>query len=237
VVRVRLVLVGVEGPVNLGFIARLADNFDVDEFFIVNPSASIEEAKRYAARASQRLESAVITDSLAEALKGVSLSACTSAHYSRGKDIIRVSLSPWEFANRAVGERLVALVMGRESTGLTREEISLCDILVSIPTSSRYPSLNLSNATAILLYELYKARLGREWKPRVPPEQRIINLLLDYTSKLASCLAPHRRSSIVRSLRNLLVRADVSSEEAAMLLYLASRAWRRLGEECGGGKL
>ena len=232
--RLRLVLVGVEGPINLGFIARLADNFDVDELYLVDPRADIEEARRFAAKASYRLDSAVIVNELEDALHDTTLSACTSAHYSRGDDVLRVSMTPWEFAERAISERLVGIVMGRESTGLTRKELDKCDVLVTIPTSERYRSLNLSNATAIILYELFKARIS-SWKPREPPDSDKIGLLYKYLELLASNAAPHKYSDIVRAFRNILSRADVSREEVSALLYLASRLWRRVSGGCESG--
>jgi TrmH family RNA methyltransferase len=226
--RLRLVLVEIEGAVNLGFIARLAENFSVDELYLVSPRASMEEALRYAARAGRRLEEAVIVDRLEDALAGATLKACTSAHASRGSDALRVAVSPWEFAERAMGESLVAVVMGRESTGLRRSELELCDILINIPTSERYRALNVSNAAAIILYEIYKKRLEGSWKPREPPEPQRVALLLKYVEDVARSVAGQRWSEIVRSFRNILARADVSREEANSLLFLFSRISRRL---------
>jgi len=231
--RVRLVLVGTEGPVNLGFIARLAENFEVDEIYLVNPLAGVEEAARYAARAAHRLREARIVDRLDDALQGVSLSACTSAHKSRGDDILRVAVSPRELARLAAGRDLVAVVMGRESTGLTREEISKCDVLVNIPTSDRYPSLNLSNATAIILYELFHARISGHWRPRAQPDPHQKMLLIDYFSRIAGLVAPHKQEEATRAFKAVLTRAEASLEEVRSLLYIMSRAWRRLSQEPG----
>lgn len=232
--RLRLVLVGVEGPINLGFIARLADNFDVDELYLVDPRADIEEARRFAAKASYRLDSAVIVNELEDALHDTTLSACTSAHHSRGDDVLRVSMTPWEFAERAIGERLVGIVMGRESTGLTRNELDKCDVLVTIPTSERYKALNLSNATAIILYELFKARIG-SWAPRELPERDKMGLLYKYLELLALSIAPHKYREIVRAFRNILSRAGASREEVSALLYFTSRLWRRVSGGCESG--
>lgn len=155
--RLRLVLVGPEGPVNLGYIARLAENFDVDELAIVSPQASISDSLRWAAKAWPRLLEAQIFPSLRDALKGADLSICTSDEKS-ASDLLRTAVTPEEAATIAAGKDLVALVLGRESVGLTRDELAACDLLCTIPTSSRYTALNVSNAAAILLYELFKAR-------------------------------------------------------------------------------
>jgi len=226
--RLRLVLVEIEGAVNLGFIARLTENFSVEELYLVSPRASLEEAAKYAARAAHRLESAVIVESLEDALSGASLKACTSAHASRGSDTLRVAMSPWEFAERIMGEELVALVMGRESTGLKRSELELCDVLVNIPTSERYKALNVSNATAIILYEVYKRRLGGSWQPREPPDPQHVALLNKYLEAVSRIVAGPRWSDAVRSLRNIIARSGASREEVKSLLFLFSRLYRRL---------
>jgi rRNA methylase len=78
-VDVRVVLVGVEGAVNLGVIARTCVNFGVKELYLVNPVASLEEALRYSARGRELLSNAVIVNNLEKALEGVDVSAATSA--------------------------------------------------------------------------------------------------------------------------------------------------------------
>lgn len=230
--RLRLVLVGVEGAVNLGMIARLCENFQVDELYIVEPKASLEEAKEYAVRAAGRLDEAVIVGSLMEALQGVSLSMCTSA-ISSSRDALRVPLHPRraaELAARTSGR--IALVMGRESVGLTRRELEQCDLLVNIPTSPRYRALNLANATAILLYEFYQARLAGG--PSVA-ESRYVRLIERYVQMLSSILVsdPRRRRELVVSLRRLAARNVEYERDLRSLLYLLSRACSLL-EGCEG---
>jgi len=231
--RVRLVLVGVEGEVNLGFIARLAENFEVDEFYLVDPRASLAAAARFAARAAERLSEAVIVGSLEEALRGCSLAACTSA-IAREDDVIRVPVAPRELAwlaSQAGGT--VALVMGRESVGLTREELAACDVLVNIPSSPSYPALNVSNATAILLYELYKARAaGARPARRMAPRGKV-ELLARYAAELAKA-APDRARALegAEALRRVVFRAAAVEAEVERITYLLARAARRLG---GGG--
>ncbi|GAB6147612.1 RNA methyltransferase [Stetteria hydrogenophila] len=227
--RVRLVLVGVEGEVNLGYIARLADNFDVDELVLVKPSASVEGALRFAAKAKARLEGALVASTLREALEGASLSACTSA-VAREDDVARVPADPRELASIALAAGgTVAVVFGRESTGLTREEIAECDLLVTIPASEGYPTLNLSNAVAIVLYELFRARRLREAPPRRMAGRGRVELLLRYASQLASSAGdPVRAWQAVEALRRILYRAVATEVEVERLAYLLSRAARRV---------
>ncbi len=225
--RLRLVLVGVEGPVNLGMIARLCENFEVDELYLVSPRASIEEAREYAVRAAWRLDEAVIVESLDDALRGVTLSICTSAR--TGGSILREPVSSWEaadIASQAGGT--VALVMGRESVGLTREELSRCSFLAHIPTSPRYPALNLANATAIMLYEMYRQRkMPRTGEP-VPGDT--LRLVEAYASAVAEKLVGDRlkRRNTVLAVRRLASKSVAGRREVESLLYLLSRMCRRL---------
>ena len=229
--RLRLVLVGVEGAVNLGMIARLADNFAVDELFLVKPVASLEEALGYAARSADRLRSAVIVESLGEALSGVSLSICTSALASR-EDVLRMPVSPGEAALIASSTPgTVALVMGRESVGLTREEIRMCSLLATIEASPVYPVLNLANATAIMLYELYKVR-GRPHYEVESADPKLVVLVEAYARALAKQLISDERrvEEISLALRRIAAKSSMHRREVECLLALLSKACRRVGE-------
>jgi len=229
--RLRLVLVGIEGAINLGMIARLADNFSVEELYLVKPTASLEEAFEYAAKSAGRLSSSVIVDTLDEALRGVSLSICTSALASRN-DILRTPVNPSEAALIASSSRgTVALVMGRESVGLTREELGMCTLLSTIEANPAYPILNLANATAIMLYELYRVR-GRPHYELEPADPRIVGLVESYARALARQLVHDERrvEDISLALRRIAAKNITSKREVECLLLLLSKACRKIGE-------
>ncbi len=223
--RLRLVVVGPEGPVNLGFIARLAENFEVDELAIVSPQASVAESLRWAAKAWHRLLSASFFPDLRDALRGVDLSICTSDE-SSARDLLRTAVTPEEAAAEATRRGLVALVLGRESVGLTREELSLCDMLCTIPASERYRALNVSNAAAVLLYEIYKARKS----PRISEEAPGRDVVLwaeAYARALWGALGQGGQEEVGLAVRKAVSRAHAA--EASYLLRLLSRACSALG--------
>lgn len=227
--RLRLVLVGVEGPMNLGVVARLSVNFSVDELYLVNPVASLEEAFRYSARAVEVLKRAVIVDGLREALEGCSLSICTSAVAS-DEDYLRRAVYPWDAVSSAMrAPGTVALVMGRESVGLRREEIMECSFLSTIPASPEYPELNLSAATAIFLYEFFKAR-GRPHYALEAPLEGTVRLIESYSSALAKALMrdESRVKGVARAFRKIAFSRLLTKREADMILALLSRACRRV---------
>ncbi len=225
--RLRVVLVGVEGAINLGMIARLAKNFAADELVLVSPKASLDEAREYAARGVDVLDRAVIVGSLDEALNGSSISVCTSA-IARSSDVLRTPVTPEEAASiLASTPGTAVLVFGRESVGLTRSELSRCTLLSTIPASSEYPTLNLAASVAIYLYEVYKAR-WRDTGRRIDP--RLVSLFEAYARALARVLVEdeRRREAVVIASRRIAAKGYATQRELEHILYLLSRACRKI---------
>jgi len=73
-------------------------------------------------------------------------------------------MTPEQFAQnvRSTDTGLVGVVFGNERTGLTDEELDCCSVAINIPSSERFPSLNLSHAVQLITYTLYRALDGRE---------------------------------------------------------------------------
>lgn len=230
--RVRVVLVGIEGPVNLGVIARTCVNFGVDELYIVNPVASVEESLKYSAGGRDLLSRAIIVDSLDKALEGVELSVATSAVGHREGDMLRQAMPIEDFV-KVIAPRTnyMALIFGRESTGLTREEIARADILVTIPGNPEYPVLNVSQAVAIFLWELWKLRGVRpaNLPPRAGAEElsEILGTVNAISASIFSSPEKVGRAGIL--WRRILYRSRPSRYEAAFLKYWFNRVKRKLG--------
>ena len=227
--RVRLVLVGTEGEINLGFIARLAANYEVDEVYLVTPQVEprSEEVRRFAAHGAYMVDRFKVVESLDEALEGVDLAACTSARVGQRGDVLRHPVTAREFAEEiAPRYSSVAVVFGRESVGLTRDEIARCHLLVHVPASPSYPVLNLSHAVAIVLYELWIASRGRR-KPVEPARresiERVYKLLAEAADRLLSREHAERAKA---ALRHLLWRCPPTAGEASALYQLAKRLAR-----------
>lgn len=155
---IRIVLVRPTHPGNIGAVARAMKNLYLQRLCLVAPDGfpSVEASAR-AAGADDLLESATVSSTLEEALDGCQLVIGSSA---RARRIEWPELDP-----QACGERLVAaaqggpvaLLLGRERTGLTNEELDRCHFLVHIPTNPGFASLNLAGAAHILAYEIERA--------------------------------------------------------------------------------
>ncbi len=88
-------------------------------------------------------------------MKDLDLRIATSSIADTEKDMLRRSVKPWEIHDFLSNIKNTAIIFGRESVGLTRDEIMKADMLLHIPANPDYPVLNLSHAVGIVLYEIY----------------------------------------------------------------------------------
>jgi TrmH family RNA methyltransferase len=152
-----VVLVGISNPGNLGAIARGMANFNVSKLVLVNPKCSPQDidALVRSKQGHELLKKAKIVNSL-ENVNADYLIA-TTAKLGTDYNIPRSPLSPEQLAKKISKVKAkFALVFGRESDGLTNDEILKCDFSVTIPSNPKYPTLNLSHAVLIMLYEIFK---------------------------------------------------------------------------------
>lgn len=225
----RIVLVDTEGSINLGMILRLAANFGVKEIFLVSSrSYNEEEVFRYAVRASYLYNSIVRVSNLDDALKGCDIRICTTAK-AREEDVLRNSVSSIKLPELVAGYKNVCLVFGRESTGLTREELSKCEIASTIPTSSEYPALNLANSVAIYLYELLSRSGNLDLRIEVA-SRNLIEEAVDVFARITPSLLrdPHKIERANRSFRQIIFRSAPSEREIRIITHVLRRALRRL---------
>ncbi len=152
---IRIVMVNTSHPGNIGAAARAMKNMGLASLYLVEPKAfPSAEATSRASGADDVLAQAVVCNSLDEALAECSLVVGASA---RLRSITWPQLDPRECAAKVVAECAdgpVALVFGREHSGLTNAELSRCHYLVNIPTNPEYPSLNIAAAIQVIAYEV-----------------------------------------------------------------------------------
>jgi len=153
---IRIVLVNTSHPGNIGGVARAMKNMGVGKLYLVAPRQFPDEQANWrAASAGDVLGSAVVTDTVEQAIADCQFVVGTSA---RGRRIPWPLLDPRQCARRmgtASRHGEVAVLFGREDRGLTNEELKLCNLHLSIPTSDAYSSLNLAMAVQIVCYELH----------------------------------------------------------------------------------
>ena len=156
---IRIVLVEPSHPGNIGAAARAMKNMGLDQLVLVSPRQfPHSEAIARASGADDVLAKTRVVATLAEAVAGCGLIAATTSRardqYFRVSDV-RVT------AQRMLHEALrapAAVLFGSERAGLTNEQLESAHLLIRIPASDAYPSLNLAMAVQIVAYELFLAR-------------------------------------------------------------------------------
>jgi tRNA/rRNA methyltransferase len=182
-------------------------------------SLDLREAAVTALSARDLLDKAVLCATLPEALRGTALSAGLSRRRGRWRKYF--ALDPEQLVERICGVRgPCALVFGAEADGLTDEELGCCHLAVRIPTSPRFPSLNLSHAVQILAYLLYR-RLQHPAPERFRPVpdgelERVVGAIVGTLEGLGF-FAKASPEEMGRFWRDLLARAALEKREAERL--------------------
>ena len=239
--RLRMVLGADQHPGNIGSAARALKTMGLARLVLVAPEkAPNAESSALAAGADDLLEAADRFDTLAEAVADCRLVlGCTA----RSRRVPLEELLPHDAAIRAVaaaGEGAeVALVFGRERTGLDNDELQLCHAAVHIPANPGYSSLNVAAAVQVLAYELRLALLagaGSGMPMTVPATPRdgsashaqLEGMFAQFGETLDAIDFHKGRApeSAMRKLRRLFLRAGLDEREVRLIRGILSDAQR-----------
>ena len=234
--RVRIVLVGTQHPGNIGSAARAMKTMGLSRLVLVEPSRFPHaEADALAAGADDVLAAATVHKTLAEALSDCGLVlGCTA----RSRRVALAEQPPREAALRVLEDARrggeVALVFGRERTGLSNDELQLCHGAIHIPANPEYSSLNLAAAVQVMSYELRMAMLGakdagqtdREIAPAPHAELEGFFAQLAQTLDAIDFHKGRAPESAMRKLRRLFLRAGLDVREVRLLRGILADAQR-----------
>lgn len=158
---IKIVLVHPIKGGNIGAVCRVMKNMGLKELVLVSPAQfDLREAKMMACHSEDILSAAKYCASLEEAVHDCSLILGTSAREGFYR---QDALSPRELASKITqlpSSVKVALVFGSEDSGLTNEQLAVCNEVVRIPTAPEHSSLNLSHAVLLCCYELFLAGIN-----------------------------------------------------------------------------
>jgi len=224
-----VVLVGPENPGNTGSVARALGNFGVNELRIVGEDHRQDQfAQMLSVHAHEILNNAGVFKSLGSALADIDLAWAATARTGGNHSVTRALVPLSELPDPNALEGRIALVFGRESTGLFNDEIALCDLAFTIPASKEYPSLNLSHAVSIVLYHLFSKFAPEE--PRRPYEARAATYqereqVYKFYDVIVDCLnlKEHKIPIAKQVFRNLLGRAYMTGREVSTLTGVIRR--------------
>jgi tRNA/rRNA methyltransferase len=173
---ISIVLMEPEKPGNIGAVARAMHNFGYSRLVLVNPKCDnmSQESRNRAKHAQQILKKARIAEK--GELKKFEYLIGTTARLGTDYNIPRSPLTPRQLVKVLPKRGNIALLFGNEGTGLSNKQIRECDFIVHIPTGTKNPTLNLSHAVTIILYELKIASAEKKlaFKPAPAHEKEIL---------------------------------------------------------------
>ena len=237
--RIAVVLVRARNPNNIGAVARAMHDFGFRDLRIVNEFAMPLEGARSAVDASAVLLGAATHLSVADAVADCTLVVGTTAVGER--DITHPLFALSDAVQKAHGVldgdagAKVAILFGSEKTGLSNDELSHCDFLLTIPmfqhAEVRHPSMNLGQAVAVCLYELVRERPLREAKqpfeaaPAAEAE-RMAGLLAELL-EAAEYTRHHPANSALADVRRLVLRLRLSRADLTVWMGILRQAlWK-----------
>lgn len=224
-------MVEITHPGNIGAAARAMKTMGYSNLYLVKPKIYPNaEATARAAGADDILSRAVVCESLKEALQGCITVIASTA---RSRTISHPVFTPREYAHRLsemtkIGS--VALVFGRESSGLSNEELEHCNVILQIPTNPYFSSLNVASAVQIVCYEFIQLLqlkdadktdvimdTNKKTKLATVDEMTYLYHHLEQSMIEVGFLNPQQPKKLMRRLKSLFNRAHLDENEVSIL--------------------
>jgi len=232
---VKIVLIETTHPGNIGAAARAMKNMSLERLCLVSPKAFPHaDATARAAGADSILERCQVYDSLDQALSGCRLVVGASA---RLRTVEWPQLLPRACAEevwREAQQGEVAILFGRESSGLRNSELDRCQYLVHIPANPEYSSLNIAQALQVIAYEIHLQSLSgaaeaAEAADQVATADQMEGFFLHLQQAMEDTgfSNPGQSGKLQRRLRRLFFRARPDREEINILRGILSAAQGR----------
>jgi TrmH family RNA methyltransferase len=222
---IRVVLCHTSHPGNIGSTARAMKTMGLSRLYLVRPKHFPDsEANSLAVNAADLLETAVVTETLEEALADCQFVIGVSGkERSLSQQVMTVREAAQEVKSVA-GHSQVALVFGTEMSGLSNAEADLCHVLATIPANPEYTSLNLAQAVQIMSYETRMAittgALHYAEKPVELATQEDLERLYEHMREVLEYIGyinPRAPKKLFERLRRLYGRSRLEKEEVNLL--------------------
>ncbi len=224
---ISIILVDTKTPANIGATARCMMNMGISRLVLVDPPQDpANEALKLAAGADEIVNKALLVSTLQEAIVGQHLVIGTSRHSGRLRKNIRQPREMAEYAAASLSGNEIAIVFGNEVNGLSKDQLALCQEIISIPSADSFASLNLSHAVMVVAYEFFVAlqtatgEAGRQLAAVEDLEQFYQHL--QETLLTIGFLDRDHPGRMMFSLRQLFGRSRLDSREVSILRGILS---------------
>lgn len=239
--RVKVVLVGTTHSGNIGSAARAMKVMGLSQMVLVDPQCQVDaQAIALAAGASEIALNAQIYPTLEAAVADCGLVVGTSA---RSRTLEWPMLEPRECGEKLISEanqHSVAMVFGRERTGLTNDELQLCHYHVCVPANPEYSSLNLAMAVQLLSYEVRMAYLALQQSSQsstlqeeYPRHQELERFYahLEQVIMQTEFISAQQPGQVMNKLRRMFTRARPEAQEINILRGILTSVQRSISRK------
>lgn len=205
--QIHFILVEPAVPENIGAAARAIKTMGFSSLRLVNTKEHLDKKAGWVAHASREiLEKAETFSSLEEAVKDIDWIIGTSAKKRRvNEDYYPINKINELIEAKANSIQNVAVVFGREESGLTNSELKLCDIVTTVPMKTTYPSLNLAQSVMIYAYTLSMLNYDKKEMPDQKADQAELIILKNKTKDLLATIGFKEDSAIYNRIMERLM--------------------------------
>lgn len=223
--------------VNVGHVARLMKNFGLRRLYFIGPHFDRYEAVRYAMHGKDVL-AAARTVTLQQLRKRFDVLIGTTAISATSRlNVLRESVSAEQLARiiREGTPRRFCIVLGREPSGMNNNELAMCDLVCTVDTRTKYRTMNVAHALAILLYELSRQQQpppAKATKKMVRSAAREdIDLLLRYVGEMAAAANydSHKRPLLDSAIKKLIAKSAPTAKDVMLLVSLCRKTMLAIG--------
>ena len=211
---------------NIGATARALKNFSLSKLRIVNPRDGWPNQKAIATSVDAKdiLQSSRIYTSLDKSVGDLDIIFATT---SRMRKVNKKIISIFDLNKKIKNNQKIGIVFGPEASGLSNDELNCADYLVKIPTNKKFSSLNLSHSVILFCFQLfgfflkknivYKSKY-KSLKAKKSEVNNFLNIIIGSLDKSGFLQPTHKRRSMIRNIKNIFYRINLSEQEIRILL-------------------
>ena len=211
---------------NIGAAARALKNFNLSKLRIVNPRSGWPNKTAIATSVGAKniLKSAKIYNSLDKSVGDLDLIFATS---SRIRKVNKKIVSIFDMDKKLKNKQKIGIIFGPEASGLSNDEISCADYVVKIPTNKQFNSINLSHSVILFCFEIFKILSNKKpsyksnyksLKATKSKVNKFLKFIIKSLDKKGFLQPDHKRQSMLRNIKNIFYRANLSEQEIRILL-------------------
>ncbi len=212
-------------PENLGFTARSMLNCGLYNLRVISPKFSLENEKilPLSAGATKVIKNIKIFESLEESIADINfLVACTARTRSLRKTVLNPQKSIKEITRKILENNRVGILFGAEQSGLSNNDLSLCNRILTIKTNPKFKSINLSHSVIIVCYEWLRKNKNKEnMKSNILASKKELEFFYDSLGDLLKhsgfLKTEEREENILRKIKNIFSRVDLDKNEIDIL--------------------